>query len=190
MDGQKGAGAARNLGVWYATAPFLVFLDADDYLYPNALEVMVQGWKDHEAAIYGDYTAIATVEDVSKLTVKDQNNLLQYNEKTKEALINYRLSDYDVAKAMRQPENPPFIWCNVTTLIPKAWHTEIGGFDEEMPSWEDVDFWLRLAWIGKPFKRIEKPLLVYRFNTGGRRETGIKHWDSLIEYIRSKKDGM
>jgi hypothetical protein len=38
----------------------------------------------------------------------------------------------------------PFIWCNVTTLVPKPWHEQIGGFDERMKSWEDVEY--HCAW--------------------------------------------
>ena len=34
-----GAAAARNIGVQYSTGDFLVFLDADDYLFPEALAI-------------------------------------------------------------------------------------------------------------------------------------------------------
>lgn len=191
MDSNKGAGAARNLGVKYASAPFIVFLDADDWLQPKALEQMVKGWRHHESAIYGDYLAIATVEDVNKLTAKDRGNLVQYNEHTKEALIRYQLPDFDYEKAMKQPENPPYLWCNVTTMIPRAWHDEIGGFDESMESWEDVLYWYKLAWAGRPFKRVAQPMLVYRFNSGSRRDVGIKMWDKLMGHILEvKENGM
>jgi hypothetical protein len=58
----------------------------------------------------------------------------------------------------------------VTTLLPAAWFDEIGGFDESMVSWEDVDLWWRLARRGKCFAYLREPLLNYRFYTGTRRD--------------------
>ena len=37
----KGAAAARNLGIEKATGELIAFLDADDYWYPNHLEVVL-----------------------------------------------------------------------------------------------------------------------------------------------------
>jgi hypothetical protein len=78
------------------------------------------------------------------------------------------------------------VWCNVTTLIPKEWHDEIGGFDESMTTWEDVDYHWRMARAGKCYKRIAEELLVYRFHTGTRRQDGLTDWQSIVEYIERK----
>lgn len=184
--GGVGAGKARNIGVRESRAPFICFLDADDYLLPTALEQMLDAWNETEVAVYSDYIGKATVDDVEKLAPNLRENLLEYNLRSKEATIRYHAVDYDCERALRQPENPPYLWCNVTTLLPKAWHDAIGGFDEEMDSWEDVDYFYRLARAGRCFVRIPEPLMVYRFHSGMRRETGLQSWENLIQFMQDK----
>ena len=181
-----GAGAARNIGAQMARAPFLLFLDADDWLQPAALERMLEAWNEHQSAVYTDYYGKATVTDVEALDEVLRRSITERNERTKETTISYRAAEYDCPRAQAQPENPPYLWCNVTTLLPKAWHDQIGGFDEAMASWEDVDYWYRLARAGRCFVRIPQPLMTYRFNTGERRENGRQLWDSLINYMKEK----
>lgn len=182
---KQGAGAARNLGVSISSAPLLVFLDADDWLYPEALEILLREWEYSQAIIYSDYVGKATVgpENLGQFGQR----VLQFNSKNNEAVILHNSFDYDCARAVTQP-NPDdmYIWSLVTSLVPKVWHKEIGGFDEVMPSWEDWDYWIRLAKAGKCFRRVPEPLVVYRFNTGSRREVGGHEYQSLIEYLNAK----
>ena len=189
-----GPGAARNDGAKRARAPLLFFLDADDWLYPQALSMHYEGWQIEEAIIYSDYVGMAEVEDPSKLAPDLQEHLYQWDGKN--AVIGYRAADYDCERAQRQPEPtgnpdmPYYHWCLVTCLIPKAWHDEIGGFDESMKSWEDVDYHWRMAKAGKCYLRIEEELLVYQFGTGGRRDLGRQQFADLIQYIEGKYEEM
>lgn len=181
----KGAGLARNFGANRARSPFLLFLDADDYLMPDALEKMVDAWKYEEAIIYTDYVGVATVEDPDKLT-QEQKDKLYYWEEGK-AIIGHQSFDYSPGLAQKQPQGDrPYIWTNVTSLIPKEWHDEIGGFDETMESWEDVDYHWRMARAGKCYIRIPEELLVYRFDTGVRREHGRQEHVAIVEYLTEK----
>jgi glycosyltransferase involved in cell wall biosynthesis len=185
--GGKGAGAARNEGARMARGGFLSFLDADDYLLPKCLEMFLEAWRLDGAIPYSDYLGKATVHDVTKLAPDLQKRVYFHNKKTNEALIGYQSTDYDCEQALRQPEEPyPFIWCNVTTLMPKAWHDEIGGFDEQMRSWEDVEYNWRLARAGHCFIRVAVELMVYRFSTGTRRQEGLQAHQSIVEYIKRK----
>jgi GT2 family glycosyltransferase len=193
---KRGAGRARNIGVKKARAPFLLFLDADDYLTPDCLELMLAAWKDEEAIIYTDYVGRAFIEDFSKLAPDLRGKVYQTNERTNESFIGYRSADYDVARAQRQPEFKldaegrmivkPYDWCIMTTLIPKEWHDEIGGFDESMVTWEDIDYHWRMAKAGKCYIRIPEELVVYRFYSGIRRQAGYENWQSVVEYLKSK----
>lgn len=187
-DTGVGSGKARNKGVDVARAPLILFLDADDTLAPNALQEMVSAYQTTGKAIYSDYYGVARVDDMNSLASDLRRRIVEHDEETLETKILYKALEYNRDRAMAQPQNPPYLWCNVTTLIPRAWHYEIGGFDESMESWEDVAYWYCLAWIGKDFHRIELPLLTYHFTTGFRRERGLRDWDNLISYLQYKKE--
>ncbi|MHA2118166.1 MAG: glycosyltransferase, partial [Candidatus Thorarchaeota archaeon] len=181
----RGAGAARNAGAQAARGKFLLFVDADDWLYPEAMQSMLNEWEETGYIVYSDYVgkAYVSIEHANKLG----DRLLHYSTSKGEAVIRHFSHDYDCERALRQPDKKDmYIWCLITALVPKLWHDEIGGFDESMESWEDWDYWIRMAWNGKCFTRIEEPLIVYRFYTGGRREIGLQQYESLVEYLTSK----
>ena len=187
--GQVGPGMSRNHGVRFSRAPFLMFLDADDWLYPQAMEKVLEGYAYQEAIIYFDYVGKALVDDVEKLAPDLQQRVYQHEDGI--AILGHRSLDYDPEKAQIQPtgEGYPYVWTNVTCLIPRSWHDEIDGFDEEMTSWEDVDYHWRMARAGKCYVRVPEELLVYRFQTGSRRDAGLQDHDHLIEYLRDKYEG-
>lgn len=188
MVGGKGAGYARNRGAEIARAPLLLFLDADDTLVPECLKTLLMAYSENEAIIYSDHVAKSFMDLESAKKVKSR--LLAYDEKTNEAIFEGRAADYDYDRAVIQPvPEAPYLWCNVTSLTPKAWHEAIGGFDEKMPSWEDWDYWIRLARAGYCFVRVVAPLFVYRFYTGNRRERGLRDYPDLFGYMIDKYKG-
>lgn len=199
VKGPRGAGHARNLGAEIAKAPLLLFLDADDWLTPTALADMMDAHNEFPSSIiYSDYIGYAYIEDTVELQkLRSAQRLLDYNERTKEAKVLYYAFDFDCSLAQRQPERGknPWVWNIVSSLVPASYHREVGGFDDQMTSWEDWDYWVRLAKQGKCFYRITKPLLEYRFYTGRRRaaanpgesgESGRQLSGNLLEYMREK----
>jgi glycosyltransferase involved in cell wall biosynthesis len=189
----KGAGYARNRGAEIARGYFLVFLDADDWLYPQALDKMMAVWETQESIVYADYIGKGIVDDTSKLSKELRDNLLDWNEKTKVAVIKHKAADYNCERAILQPVvgednkiNDVYLWANVTCLIPIEWHRSIGGFDESMESWEDVDYHWRMARSGHCYTRIPEELLVYRFYSGSRRQKGLQSYGHLIKYLQEK----
>lgn len=199
--GSKGAGFARNWGASMARAPLLFFLDADDVLADaHALGKMLQAWNAGEAIIYSDYLGKA-IWDYEAASKEFGDRLLHYHQKSQAAIFRKQAADYDPNLAQRQPEyssqkNMPYYhWCLVSVLIPKAWHNAIGGFDEGMETWEDVDYMWRLARAGYCFYRVPEPLVMYAYHKGYRREksavtdevTRQKH-QSLIQYIKQKRE--
>ncbi len=182
---ESGAGVARNIGVDNSRGGLIIYLDADDFLFPDALKTMYGAWERTGDAVYSGYLGRAYIEDVSQLSRQVRDNIVRRD--GEETVIKYPSQDFDCARALKAPENPPYIWGNVTTLFPKAWHYEIDGFDENMPSWEDVLYWYEMAWIGKCFYRVEEPLMMYKFYSGSRRDKGIERAEELIDYIEGKK---
>ena len=195
-DGPIGAGFARNMGANMARAPFLLFLDADDWLDPRCIEEMLEEWRHEDAIIYSDYVEKTTVHDpvAFKESLKKRKYAKIYSEDGNDFIIGSRSADFDYDRAIIQPDlKVPYIWNLVTSLVPKIWHDEIGGFDESMESWEDWDYYLRMAMAGKCFVRIPKELVIYRFTTGQRRHTASADTQAsrqlaqkLIEYLQSK----
>jgi len=49
----------------------------------------------------------------------------------------------------------------VTTLLPTMAFRQVGGFDEQLPGFEDADFYLKLRTFGWCGKRVKRPLMHY-----------------------------
>ncbi len=182
--GKMGAGFARNFGAKQAKGPLLLFLDADDTLTSDALEEMVITFGIEQKIIYSDYAGKAYMSEEEANT--DKSRILYYDGKLGLAVLRHNSSDFECEKAVVEPSKNLYIWNLISSLVPKAWHDEIGGFDEHMSAWEDWDYWIRMARAGKCFYHIRKPLVVYRFYTGTRRERGMQDFEYLIKYMHTK----
>jgi glycosyltransferase involved in cell wall biosynthesis len=181
----SGAGAARNIGLEMARGPFSIFLDADDWLYPEYIEKVLKEWNDGDPAIiYTDYVGKAIVTDPSKLAPDLQSRIYYREEDTNLTVIGWKSADWDCDRAQRQPEgNNPWLWANVTCLIPTLWARQV-GFDESLPSWEDALFHYKLSRAGKCYRRLPEELYVYCLHYGRRRDEGGQIYESLLQSIR------
>jgi hypothetical protein len=65
-------------------------------------------------------------------------------------------------------------------------HELIGGFDATLDSWEDWDYFIKLAVAGVQGKRIDKAYLTYRPDTGTRRKDAFAQFDELRKKILSR----
>ncbi len=201
-QGDQGPGVARNIGAAAAVAPMLLFIDADDWLMPDALDYFVRSYQNNpDSIVYSDYLAHSFIEDKTAIQkIEMKGRLRNYDPVTTEAIIYHRSSEYDCARAHAQPDvGRMYIWNLITCLVPKRFHDEIGGFDETMESWEDWDYWLRMSHRGWCFTQISNPLVEYRFYTGTRRaranpdesgESGRQLGQELIQYLRNKYEGV
>lgn len=155
----SGAGHARNIGVKRASAALVTFLDADDRLHPEFLAETIKQHQRTGRYVYTDWRSI------NKQGVHEDNQCPDYDP----ALVFSRTSIH-----------------SVSILIDKEIFLSVGGFDEEMTAWEDVDLPMKLAVNGHFGTRVPRPLLQYNYNTGKRREVGETIKQELIDLLHDR----
>lgn len=130
-----GSGSCRNVGLEQARAPLSVFLDADDWLMPDALAEMCRAYGESEGRyIYTDWIAVHG-SGPSLETVPDYNPI-------------------DVVTV---PQHA------VTVLIGTEAARAV-RFSETLRYLEDWDFFARCAIAGVQGRRLDKPLVAVRIH--------------------------
>lgn len=145
LDKNGGVGAARNRGVAESKAPYICFLDADDWWEPTFLEEMTGLIERHlGAGIYG--TGYYMVKNARKriAPIGVENGFV-------EGKINY-CQVY--AKTLCMPLT------SITVAIPRAIFDETGGFKSHLKLGEDFDLWIRIA-LKHEVILLNKPLSNY-----------------------------
>lgn len=142
-DHRRGAGAARNTGIAAAKSPYILCLDADDRLKPEALRALYDARCPH-SVVYGDLEYFGDRTGV------------------------HNLPEWSLAILLRGTS--PLA---ITALMPREAWREVGGFDEQLPGMEDVDFWIRLAERGVCGTRVPVVTFEYRRHATSR-QAGIE----------------
>lgn len=140
----RGASAARNLGVTAAATELVSFLDDDDRWKPDYLATVFAGGPAFDVALVAfekHAGAAVRLEKVPPETLSPGAFLVG---------------------------NPGIRGSNLT--IRRSVHHAIGGFDEGLPSFNDMDFGLRLALHAVPlrYRRITAHLVEYHAHDGER----------------------
>ena len=145
LEENVGVSNARNKGVAMATAPFVTFLDADDWWEPTFLEEMA-GLIDRHPDAGIDGTGYYIVKNGKKRLAP-----IGVDEGFEEGEINY-CAVY--AKTLCMPLT------SITVAMPKAVFDETGGFKPHLKLGEDFDLWVRIALKHKTVF-LNKPLSNY-----------------------------
>jgi glycosyltransferase involved in cell wall biosynthesis len=126
----KGVAAARNQGIAEATGEFVVFLDDDDELHPNAIEEI------HERASASRLDFLWGGRHIRELDSRGR-------------LVATRQDDWSaVPYAVRGPGVLPYVLhtaASAALAVRRAVLGAIGGFDEHLPASEDRDLFIKLA---------------------------------------------
>ena len=137
-----GLADARNLGLQLARAPYAFILDADNMLFPRALEQLHRTIvKDNSAAVYSMLCRFRGAHNV------------------REGLLSY--FDWDPQMLV---ENP---YIDAMALFDREQLIKIGGYDTELYKlgwfgWEDYDLWLRIAEAKLHVSFLPNVLCLYR----------------------------
>jgi glycosyltransferase involved in cell wall biosynthesis len=150
-----GACAARNNGIQAARGRYVAFLDDDDAWYPTKLARQVACFEEADPAVALVYCGFRRVVDGTpgQVVVPDGSghvwrNLLKRNGIGSTSLV----------------------LCRRTALL------EVGGFDERLPSKQDIDLYIRLA-ARFPFAWLGEVLLDKHRHTG---EAIGKNYDGVV----------
>ncbi len=155
----SGPAAARNRGIAAARAPYFLCLDADDYLLPTAIADLLGAVGAHGGYAYCDWY---------RVDAEGQH-------------VRHEAPDWSAADLLYK--GLPFA---VTALVPKVAWEEAGGFDETIDNWEDWDFFFNLLTRGYCGTHVARPLFVYRFWSGQRREDGYASKEENAKGLRAK----
>lgn len=153
----KGPAAARNTGLLASQGDYLLFLDSDDLVPPNKLELQIPllEVRPDFGLVYSGWQYINEdgTQVLGEVRPNKQGRLLK--ELLRRSLV---LSTTGVATVRRE--------C----------FERVGLFDESLSLMgsEDADMWLRLARAGYAFGYVDQPLLQYRVYEGSL-STNIPH---------------
>ena len=136
----SGVAKARNVGVENSSAPFVCFLDADDWWEPNFLEEMDKLIKEYpDAGIYA-------------------SNYIYYKPGKTHVALNLERGYIDYPKAYYEGSSMP-VWTGATCM-PRKVFDEMGGFPLGIKLGEDFLLWAKTA-LHYPVAFSEKPLAYY-----------------------------
>ncbi|HEY1855271.1 MAG TPA: glycosyltransferase, partial [Solirubrobacterales bacterium] len=125
-----GVSRARNAGIALAKAPWLFFLDADDWIAPDAFESLLRAPLEQTDVVHGGFVRIdAEGREEREEAVAAGTDLFPILVRTCAFSIHCCLSRTEQVRA-------------------------VGGFDESLATCEDWDLWQRLARSGAHFARI------------------------------------
>lgn len=153
----SGVSAARNFGARDARANWLMFLDADDRLRPDAVTTLLTAARaaPHAVLVYGDYNTI----DSTGRTI-GRRGLLKGRRKAS-------------GNVLERLASGNFIVNGGIMLIRADAFRRAGGFDVSLRYCEDWHCWCRLAATGE-FAYVPKLLLDYRLHTANTMNAAVR----------------
>jgi glycosyltransferase involved in cell wall biosynthesis len=157
INDASGVSAARNLGARSARGDWLMFLDADDRLRPDAVTTLLTAAKTAPRAVlvYGDYNTI----DSAGQTIG------------RRGLLKGRLKPS--GNVLERLASGNFIVNGGIMLIRTEAFRATGGFDVSLRYCEDWHCWCRLAATGD-FAYVPKLLLDYRLHTANTMNAAVR----------------
>mgnify|MGYP005752057211 CR=1 FL=1 len=159
----QGLSAARNTGMAAAKGEYLVFLDADDWLYPDCLKT---------------YSNFLRENPLSKFL---RCGYAYWNHPDGRIYHTHNPSGDGLIypTVLTQNIGP----CH-SILIRRDFAERLGGFDTSLKSCEDWDFWIRAGKMGARIDSISETLVAYRYVPNSMSRNPLLMYDSLTEVSR------
>lgn len=124
----EGVAAARNFGMAKATSEHLCFLDADDYWYPQFLEIM------------NHYIQKLPNEKVFACAIE-----IETGKKMIPAQYSFpKKGDYELVNFFEASQKEAVLWTSAVCIHRDVFE-KAGLFDEQLKISEDTDLWIRIG---------------------------------------------
>lgn len=146
QDGNKGACAARNLGIRNSKGDYIAFLDDDDEWLPGKIEAQIALFDEENVGLV---SCCGFVKDSESGKQEDYYNMDYF----KDTISFNDLLVFDCVGSTSQP------------LIKRACFDMVGDFWEEQPARQDYEMWLRIA-TKYSIKATKEKLFVHYYHFG------------------------
>jgi glycosyltransferase involved in cell wall biosynthesis len=169
----RGGGAARNSGINLAVAPLVAFLDDDDEWHPRKLERQIERLQESGPNVALVYCRIHVIDHDTGAPAPRRGD--------------------GKAHTLRDLLKRNTIGSTSCVLCRRSALVEIGGFDETLPSKQDIDLYVRLAGH-YDFTFVDETLLSMHRHPGARISKDVagairaheifhtKHWSKIEAY--------
>ena len=164
-----GLSSARNWGIKESKAEYIAFLDADDILTPDSLEVRINVLIEQNV----DLVATKLQHFTDKLPKVSKNNARQ-------DVLYYAKEGLTQLMAFNKV-TPSTVLCKKSVM------DEVGGFTWHKKA-EDLHGWLKVLFAGYKIYRIDETLLLYRLVENSMSSTDRNCSKEVFEIIYSFKD--
>jgi peptidoglycan/xylan/chitin deacetylase (PgdA/CDA1 family)/glycosyltransferase involved in cell wall biosynthesis len=152
----RGVAHARNLGIASTSAPHVVLLDGDDLFEPTYLEQAEELLRQRPDLGF----VCCALQAFGRASYR------------------WKPPPYTVADAVARGA------CgHISTVFRRGIWNAVGGFDDALPAYEDVDFWLRALELGFRGAILDDALLRYRVRHGSRYHSTVVRGG----YLRAKE---
>ncbi len=143
-----GLSSARNFGIRHAKGEYIALLDGDDIYFPNKLKTHIDVL-DRNPSVGVVYSASQAIRENGDSTWMTLSGKPLYTNALKSLLCKN------------------FVGHGSNGIFRKSIVADIGDFDEDLKSVEDLDFWLRVAGTSWQFYRVPSVQCGYRVRAAG-----------------------
>lgn len=151
QDESMGAPAARNRALRTGHGVFATGLDDDDTFTPDRIARFVQAW--HEMApAEGGVSCLFT----ESLMTDGEKSWITTDRKEEVSYLDMFQHNY----------------IGNQVFCPRQYLLDVGGFDEQMPAWQDMELFMRLVQRFGPARRLPEPTYVCYVDGGRERISG------------------